>query len=124
MARMAARGTKIVINLKMEAQTLPPSVSRNTVAEIRGSVYPEQVLHPVHTLGGIYSGNQALPSILTHFSFFCHCPLLFLFFIMIIFQATNTKKEKENSLYPGVAPYMLLTGSHFWQRGQDFQIPA
>lgn len=44
MARMAARGTKIVINLKMEAQTLPPSVSRNTVAEIRGSVYPEQVV--------------------------------------------------------------------------------
>ena len=43
MARMAARGTKIVINLKMEAQTLPPTVSRNTVAEIKGSVYPEQV---------------------------------------------------------------------------------
>lgn len=43
MARMAARGTKIVVNLKMEAKTLPPSVSRNTVAEIRGGVYPEQV---------------------------------------------------------------------------------
>ena len=43
MARMAARGTKIVINLKMEAQTLPPSISRNTVAEIKGSEYPEQV---------------------------------------------------------------------------------
>ena len=43
MARMAARGTKIVINLKMEAQTLPPAVSRNTVAEIKGSEYPEQV---------------------------------------------------------------------------------
>lgn len=47
MARMAARGTKIVINLKMEAQTLPPAVSRNTVAEIRGSVHPEQVSHRV-----------------------------------------------------------------------------
>ena len=43
MARMAARGTKIVINLKMAAKTLPPVVSRNTVAEIKGSVYPEQV---------------------------------------------------------------------------------
>lgn len=44
MARMAARGTKIVVNLKMEAQNLPPVVSRNTVAEIEGSVYPEQVV--------------------------------------------------------------------------------
>ena len=43
MARMAARGTKIVINLKMEAKMLPPAVSRNTVAEVKGSVYPEQV---------------------------------------------------------------------------------
>jgi len=43
MARMAARGTKMVINLKMAAKTLPPAVSRNTVAEIKGSVYPEQV---------------------------------------------------------------------------------
>jgi len=43
MARMAARGTKIVINLKMDAKNLPPAVSRNTVAEIKGSVYPEQV---------------------------------------------------------------------------------
>jgi len=43
MARMAARGTKIVINLKMAAKKLPPVVSRNTVAEIKGGVYPEQV---------------------------------------------------------------------------------
>ena len=43
MARMAARGTKIVINLKIAAKNLPPAVSRNTVAEIKGSVYPEQV---------------------------------------------------------------------------------
>ena len=43
MARMAARGTKIVVNLKVEAQTLPPAVSRNTVAEIKGSLYLEQV---------------------------------------------------------------------------------
>ena len=43
MARMAARGTKTIVNLKMEAQNLPPVISRNTVAEIKGSVYPEQV---------------------------------------------------------------------------------
>lgn len=43
MARMAARGTKIIVNLKMEAQNLSPVISRNTVAEIKGSVYPEQV---------------------------------------------------------------------------------
>ena len=45
MARMAAQGTKIVINLKMEAKMLPPAISRNTVAEVKGSVYPEQVFH-------------------------------------------------------------------------------
>ncbi|XP_077996152.1 carboxypeptidase Q-like [Glandiceps talaboti] len=44
LARMAARGTKIVIHLKMEAKTLPPTQSRNTVAEIVGSKYPEQVV--------------------------------------------------------------------------------
>ena len=43
MTRMAARGTKIVVNLKMEAKTLPPAISRNTVTEVKGSVYPEQV---------------------------------------------------------------------------------
>ncbi|XP_070538745.1 carboxypeptidase Q-like [Ptychodera flava] len=44
MARMAARGTKIVVNIKMEAKTLPPVQSRNTVAEIIGSKHPEQVV--------------------------------------------------------------------------------
>ena len=43
LARMAARGTKIVINLKMEAKTLPQVTSRNIVAEVVGSKYPEQV---------------------------------------------------------------------------------
>ena len=42
-ARMAAGGTKIVIKLKMAAKTLLPVISRNTVAEVKGSVYPEQV---------------------------------------------------------------------------------
>ncbi|PIK33975.1 hypothetical protein BSL78_29202 [Apostichopus japonicus] len=44
LSRMAARGTKIVIKLILEAQTLPDAVSRNTVAEIIGSKYPEQVV--------------------------------------------------------------------------------
>ncbi|KAK3699086.1 hypothetical protein QZH41_000609 [Actinostola sp. cb2023] len=44
MGRMAARGTKVVITLKMEAKNLPPAMSRNTVAEIVGSKYPEQVV--------------------------------------------------------------------------------
>ncbi|XP_075438786.1 carboxypeptidase Q [Ascaphus truei] len=43
LARIASRGNKIVINLKMGASTLPDSDSYNTVAEIVGSKYPEQV---------------------------------------------------------------------------------
>lgn len=37
-------GVKIRVTLKMEAKNLPPVMSRNTVAEIKGSKYPEQVL--------------------------------------------------------------------------------
>ncbi|XP_043921564.1 carboxypeptidase Q isoform X2 [Protopterus annectens] len=44
MARMASRGTKIVINLKMGAKTYPDADSFNTVAEITGSKFPEQVV--------------------------------------------------------------------------------
>ncbi|XP_071798668.1 carboxypeptidase Q-like [Asterias amurensis] len=44
LARMAARGTKLVIHLNMEAKTLPEVTSRNTVAEVVGSVYPEEVV--------------------------------------------------------------------------------
>ena len=36
-------GEKIVVFLNMSAQNLPPVVSRNTIAEIKGSEYPEQV---------------------------------------------------------------------------------
>ena len=42
--RMSQRGEKIVIKLTMGAQNLPPVHSRNTVAEITGSKYPEQVV--------------------------------------------------------------------------------
>uniref|UniRef100_A0A8C4VP58 Carboxypeptidase Q n=1 Tax=Gopherus evgoodei TaxID=1825980 RepID=A0A8C4VP58_9SAUR len=43
MARMSSRGTKIVVTLKMGAKTYPDTGSFNTVAEIVGSKYPEQV---------------------------------------------------------------------------------
>lgn len=40
---MAHRGTKIVVHLSMEDQTLEDVDSFNTVAEITGSEHPEQV---------------------------------------------------------------------------------
>ncbi|KFU96253.1 Carboxypeptidase Q, partial [Chaetura pelagica] len=43
MSRMSSRGNKIVVHLKMGAKTYPDSLSFNTVAEIVGSKYPEQV---------------------------------------------------------------------------------
>ena len=42
--RMQDRGEKIVVRLKMSAQTLPPAPSRNIVAEIRGSERPNEVI--------------------------------------------------------------------------------
>lgn len=42
--RMQARGLEIKITLSMGAKNLDPSISRNTVAEIKGSVHPEQVV--------------------------------------------------------------------------------
>jgi carboxypeptidase Q len=46
--RMANRGEKIVLTLKMNAQTLPDAPSRNVVAELRGSTKPDEVV----VLGG------------------------------------------------------------------------
>lgn len=43
MSRMASRGDKIVIHLKMGAKTYPDTDSFNTVGEITGSKYPEEV---------------------------------------------------------------------------------
>ncbi|MBZ3878197.1 Carboxypeptidase Q [Sciurus carolinensis] len=43
MSRMASNGNTIVIQLKMGAKTYPDTDSFNTVAEITGSKYPEQV---------------------------------------------------------------------------------
>ncbi|MEO5902462.1 MAG: M20/M25/M40 family metallo-hydrolase [Gemmatimonadaceae bacterium] len=46
--RMINRGEKVVVNLKMSAQTLPDAPSRNVIAEIRGSEKPDEVV----VLGG------------------------------------------------------------------------
>ncbi|KAJ8306256.1 hypothetical protein KUTeg_016801 [Tegillarca granosa] len=52
MKRMADRGEKIVILLKMEAKNLPDVESRNTVAEIVGHQCPEQTLNRVVLVSG------------------------------------------------------------------------
>ncbi|XP_005381893.1 PREDICTED: carboxypeptidase Q [Chinchilla lanigera] len=44
LSRMAFRGNKIIIQLKMGAKSYPDTDSYNTVAEITGSKYPEQVV--------------------------------------------------------------------------------
>lgn len=46
--RMQRRGERIVVRLKMEAQTLPDVQSRNVVGEIRGSERPDEIV----VLGG------------------------------------------------------------------------
>jgi len=46
--RFQERGERIVVRLKMSAQTLPDTRSRNVVAEIRGSELPQEVV----VLGG------------------------------------------------------------------------
>jgi carboxypeptidase Q len=46
--RMINRGEKVVVNLKMSAQTLPDAPSRNIVAEVVGSQKPDEVV----VLGG------------------------------------------------------------------------
>jgi carboxypeptidase Q len=42
--RMANRGDKVVVTLKMDAQTLPDAPSRNVVAELRGSSKPDEIV--------------------------------------------------------------------------------
>lgn len=42
--RFADRGEKIELTLNMEAETLPDATSRNVIAEIRGSVYPDEII--------------------------------------------------------------------------------
>ncbi|XP_033740906.1 carboxypeptidase Q-like [Pecten maximus] len=44
MDRMQQRGEKIVVKLVMGAKNLPPVKSRNTIAEVVGSTYPDEVV--------------------------------------------------------------------------------
>jgi carboxypeptidase Q len=46
--RMQNRGEKVIVTLKMAAQTLPDAPSRNAMAEVRGSEKPDEVV----VLGG------------------------------------------------------------------------
>ncbi len=43
-ARLVARGKKVVVRLKMEAKHLPDAKSHNVVAELRGRIKPEEVV--------------------------------------------------------------------------------
>jgi len=42
--RLLKHGVPVVLNLKMEAKTLPDAESANVVAELRGSTWPEEVI--------------------------------------------------------------------------------
>jgi carboxypeptidase Q len=44
LARMQKRGEKSVVKLRMQARTLAPAQSRNVVAEIKGSEFPENYI--------------------------------------------------------------------------------
>ncbi|XP_045437283.1 carboxypeptidase Q isoform X1 [Pipistrellus kuhlii] len=57
MSRMVSRGNRIVIQLKMGAKNYPDVDSFNTVAEIIGSKYPEQVGHPGDVKVVLVSGH-------------------------------------------------------------------
>lgn len=48
LTRMLGRGQQVVVSLTMNAQRLPPALSRNIVAELRGSTLPDEVV----VLGG------------------------------------------------------------------------
>lgn len=48
MQRIADRGEKLEVTLKMEAKTLPDADSRNVMAEIKGSEFPDEII----VLGG------------------------------------------------------------------------
>jgi len=43
-ARMAKRGDEVVMNLKMDAETLPDAESANVIGEMRGRTNPEEVV--------------------------------------------------------------------------------
>ncbi|XP_057590203.1 carboxypeptidase Q isoform X5 [Hippopotamus amphibius kiboko] len=74
MSRMASRGSRIVIQLKMGARNYPDANSFNTVAEILGSKYPQQIylgqLHPALTAQGT---SSHLPGENWALACACHC---------------------------------------------------
>ncbi|MCH7873086.1 MAG: M20/M25/M40 family metallo-hydrolase [Planctomycetes bacterium] len=43
-ARLQKRGIRVVVNLKMDAKTLPDAPSANVIGELRGSTHPEEVV--------------------------------------------------------------------------------
>jgi len=43
-ARLQAKGVKVVVNLKMEAKSLPDAESANVVGELRGSTLPDEIV--------------------------------------------------------------------------------
>ena len=43
-ARMSERGETVTVKLEMDAKTLPDTESRNIIAEIKGSEYPEEII--------------------------------------------------------------------------------
>lgn len=48
MQRLADRGEKLEVTLNMEAENLPDAISRNVIAEIKGSEFPDEII----VLGG------------------------------------------------------------------------
>ncbi len=48
MQRLADRGERLEVTLKMEAENLPDAISRNVIAEIKGSEFPDEII----VLGG------------------------------------------------------------------------
>lgn len=44
MLRMQERKQKIVLNLVLENESIPDSTSYNVIADLKGSLYPDEIL--------------------------------------------------------------------------------
>ncbi len=44
LARLVARGVRVVVTLKMEAETFPDATSGNVIAELRGRSHPDEIV--------------------------------------------------------------------------------
>lgn len=60
LARMQLRGETLVIQLHMDAMNYPPVVQQNIVAEIKGSVYPDEIVLLSGHLDSWDVGNGAM----------------------------------------------------------------